>query len=76
VHALIQLGHSLDLIVVAEGVASDAAAEQVNGLGCDLAQGYHYCRPSPGPELTGWLTQRSEPSALTEPRTEVFRTDG
>ncbi|MCU1461401.1 MAG: Diguanylate kinase [Acidimicrobiales bacterium] len=66
VRALIELGHSLGLAVVGEGVASAAAAKEIAALGCDLAQGFHYCKPTPGPELTGWLIERADPLLRSE----------
>lgn len=51
---MIDVGHALDLEVVAEGVES---AEQVNilrQLGCDLIQGFHYARPMPEAEYVQW----------------------
>lgn len=41
------MAHALDLIVTAEGVETDRQCRQVQGLGCDLAQGYFYGRPVP-----------------------------
>jgi diguanylate cyclase (GGDEF)-like protein len=49
-HALvastIDLGHNLGLTVVAEGVEDEATAEALRGLGCDVAQGYHFGKPA------------------------------
>jgi EAL domain-containing protein (putative c-di-GMP-specific phosphodiesterase class I) len=45
--SLIQLGHSLGMMVVAEGIEEPAVLEQLGVLGCDLAQGYLLGRPSP-----------------------------
>jgi diguanylate cyclase (GGDEF)-like protein/PAS domain S-box-containing protein len=58
VKSLVDLGHSLGLTVVAEGVETAAAADTLTTLGCDLAQGYFYCPPQPGSVLTGWLLDR------------------
>jgi EAL domain-containing protein (putative c-di-GMP-specific phosphodiesterase class I) len=45
--SLIQLGHSLGMMVVAEGIEEPAVLEQLGTLGCDLAQGYLLGRPCP-----------------------------
>jgi diguanylate cyclase (GGDEF)-like protein len=58
VRSLVELGHSLGLTVVAEGVENGEIAATLADLGCDLAQGYFYCRPQPGSTLTGWLLDR------------------
>ncbi|MBM2823274.1 MAG: Diguanylate kinase [Thermoleophilia bacterium] len=45
--AMIQLVHSLDLQVVAEGVEDPEVDSALRALGCDYAQGYLYGRPLP-----------------------------
>jgi EAL domain-containing protein (putative c-di-GMP-specific phosphodiesterase class I) len=58
VRSAIDLGHNLGLTVVAEGVESAEQVAALQDLGCDIAQGFHYARPMPGPELTDWLRAR------------------
>jgi predicted signal transduction protein with EAL and GGDEF domain/HAMP domain-containing protein len=60
VQAMIELGHALDLKVVAEGVEDDATLEMLAGLGCDIAQGYGIARPMPGEEIAGWVARQPE----------------
>jgi diguanylate cyclase (GGDEF)-like protein len=55
VRGAIELGHSLGMSVVAEGVESAGHATTLRGLGCDVAQGYHYARPMPATEITNWM---------------------
>jgi diguanylate cyclase len=45
VQAIITLGHSLGLAVVAEGIEDAGAAEKLRSLGCDVGQGYYFARP-------------------------------
>jgi len=52
VRSTIQLGHSLGMKIVAEGVEDDATLELLTRLGCDLAQGYHISKPKPPNELS------------------------
>jgi diguanylate cyclase (GGDEF)-like protein/PAS domain S-box-containing protein len=47
VRAAIDLGHSLGLEVVAEGVESEAVRRHLAELGCDTLQGFHFGRPAP-----------------------------
>jgi len=50
VGSCIDLAHTLGREVVAEGIESEADAELVARLGCDLAQGYFFGRPVPPDE--------------------------
>lgn len=43
----IQLAHSLDMTVVAEGVETAEISDMLRDMGCELAQGYHFSRPLP-----------------------------
>jgi diguanylate cyclase (GGDEF)-like protein len=45
VKAMIELGHALGLKTIAEGVEHPAQADALEGLGCEMAQGYHFARP-------------------------------
>ena len=51
VRAVTDLAHNLGLSVTAEGVESEAVADELRRLGCDYAQGYHWARPMPLDEL-------------------------
>lgn len=53
--AIIQLGHSLGLKVIAEGVESERQLEFLRESGCDEAQGYYFSRPIPAEELAAML---------------------
>ena len=45
--SIITLGHNLGLSVVAEGVETEAHVAFLEENKCDVAQGYHFGRPSP-----------------------------
>lgn len=53
--AVVQLGQVLSLSVVAEGVETEAQANALRQLGCDLAQGYLYARPQPAEQFEAQL---------------------
>jgi diguanylate cyclase (GGDEF)-like protein len=55
VGAMVAMGDALGLAVVAEGVETDAHAQELTRLGCHLAQGYLYATPQPAEELTELL---------------------
>ena len=46
--SLVQLGHSLGMMVIAEGIEEPAVLAQLREVGCDVAQGYLLGRPGPG----------------------------
>lgn len=43
---VVSLGHSLGMRVLAEGVETEAQQRVVCEVGCDLAQGYHFGKPT------------------------------
>ena len=60
VSAVVELGHTLDLTTIAEGVETERQLELLRVLGCDLAQGFHFARPRPPEEITNLI--RTEPA--------------
>ncbi len=55
VKAIIQLGHTLQLSVIAEGVETDAQLDFLRDYGCDEVQGYLFSRPVPAAEFATLL---------------------
>ena len=81
VRATIELGHSLGLRVVAEGVEDANTYALLTSLGCDLAQGYFMCRPLPAgqisfaPASAGPILNLISPvTPLVRPESGVVRT--
>jgi diguanylate cyclase (GGDEF)-like protein len=58
VHSVIDLGHSLGLSIVAEGVETDEVLTTLKDFGCDVAQGYWMSRPVPADVLDVWRAGR------------------
>jgi diguanylate cyclase (GGDEF)-like protein len=58
VRSVVQLGHALDLQVVAEGVEDATTVEHLASEGCDLIQGYFISPPLPPDEFEIWLADR------------------
>lgn len=55
VKAIIGLGHSLGLEVIAEGVEDTGQARYLRSLRCDVMQGYLISRPMPAAEMTQFM---------------------
>ncbi|MFH6785177.1 MULTISPECIES: bifunctional diguanylate cyclase/phosphodiesterase [Methylobacterium] len=53
VRATVGLGRALGMIVLAEGVETEAQARLLRAIGCDELQGYLFGRPCPAGELPG-----------------------
>ncbi|MCY1441407.1 Cyclic di-GMP phosphodiesterase PdeR [compost metagenome] len=64
--AIIQLGKSLGMQVIAEGVETAEQEAYIIAQGCHEGQGYHYSKPLPARELTVFLkqAQRNQVSIL------------
>lgn len=58
IRAIIALGHILGLGVVAEGVELPEHVAQLQLLGCDELQGYHFARPMTEEALAHWQQAR------------------
>ena len=53
--AMLELGRSLGLQTVVEGVESTRQLEVISALGCELVQGYLLATPGPERDVTGLL---------------------
>jgi diguanylate cyclase (GGDEF)-like protein len=59
VRAIIDLGRSLGLRVVAEGVETDVVRDLLAEMGCDVVQGYLISRPLDPERFDAWLHTRT-----------------
>lgn len=66
--ALIQLGRSLGLRVVAEGIETEAQLELLREEGCELAQGFLLARPMSAEAATPFLAETRDRAAREAPR--------
>jgi diguanylate cyclase (GGDEF)-like protein len=51
-HAIVALGQTLGLRIVAEGVEQPGQLQRLRLMGCDFGQGFLFARPAAGPEFT------------------------
>jgi diguanylate cyclase (GGDEF)-like protein/PAS domain S-box-containing protein len=63
--ATIEMGRSLGMSVIAEGVETEGQLDRLRALGCDLAQGFLFARPQPA-DLTAGLLAESQGGARRE----------
>jgi len=66
VQAIRQLGHTLGMGIIAEGVETPAHLAHLQAMGCDLYQGYHFARPLPEDKALNFARAALE-LARTEP---------
>ena len=76
VRAIIDLGHSLGLRVIAEGVEEEAARDALRALQCDEMQGFLLARPMPIEKLEAWLSTRTVRSNAVGSQTQTLRLVG
>lgn len=57
VKTIIELGHNLDCLVVAEGVESQKELDSLSLLEVDLLQGYFYSKPIAADEFFNWFSK-------------------
>jgi EAL domain-containing protein (putative c-di-GMP-specific phosphodiesterase class I) len=55
IRSIVELGHSLGLQVVAEGVEDPVALDYLRAIGCDMAQGFYIARPMPAVKVRAWV---------------------
>jgi len=71
--AIVQMAHSLDLRVVAEGVESEAQRDQLVALGCDELQGFLFAKPMPAEALALWAHNEPPDRASVPFRPSLFQ---
>jgi EAL domain-containing protein (putative c-di-GMP-specific phosphodiesterase class I) len=62
VAAIADLAHALDLEV--EGVEDESVLGVLDEIGCEIAQGYHLCRPRPADEALAWIAASEQVPAV------------
>lgn len=58
VEMIVQLGKTLGLNVIAEGVEEEVQGVLLTEMGCNEVQGFFYARPMPREDLHRWLANR------------------
>jgi diguanylate cyclase (GGDEF)-like protein/PAS domain S-box-containing protein len=71
--AIVQIGRTLKMQTVAEGIETEDQMQRLRGLGCELGQGFHLCRPVL-PDEIGLMLR--EGGRLPEPLASLPRVSG
>jgi len=61
---VVQLARGLGLVVIAEGVETEAQRDLLCELGCDELQGFLISRPLPGTTLQAWISEHADPASM------------
>jgi EAL domain-containing protein (putative c-di-GMP-specific phosphodiesterase class I) len=69
---LVQLGKTLGLETLAEGIEESAQYSQLKREQCDSGQGYLYARPLDADAVEAFVTARSGTRAVTTTETKVL----
>ncbi|MGO4872812.1 MAG: EAL domain-containing protein [Roseiarcus sp.] len=59
VRSIVEIGRSLDIEIVAEGVESMEHARLLRELGCDILQGYAFAKPMSAEDLERFVAART-----------------
>jgi diguanylate cyclase (GGDEF)-like protein len=70
-HAIVALGQTLGLAIVAEGIEDSAQLDRLRELGCQLGQGYLLGRPMSAAQFEAWSRIRS--LGLGQPDVSIAR---
>lgn len=58
--AVVSMAHEINVKVVAEGVETAEQLAFLSGIGCDMVQGYIFCKPSPMEKIIDILEKNQE----------------
>ena len=71
VAAIVQLAHASALEVVVEGIEDERTMLAIAGMGCEIAQGYHVCKPLPAADVPAWVRQWQPPAQARQAETAL-----
>ena len=65
VATIVNVAHTLNMKVVAEGVETEAQRTILESLGCEELQGHLVAKPMPNEEFLAWLASRRKPHLVS-----------
>lgn len=66
--AVVDLGHSMAMRIIAEGVETDAQLEILRRMGCDLVQGWLFAKAAPADEVAAFLLRSLAEGSIVDRR--------
>ena len=75
---IVELGHILEMSIIAEGIENPEQAEVLRSFGCDVGQGYVFAPALPSEQFPDWLRRHDAQRAGTDraPSALVERSSG
>ena len=73
VRAIVTLGHSMGLTVIAEGVETHGQLDYVSRIGCDMVQGFLFSKSLPAEAFEALLTEQKQVTEKTRPERDRDR---
>jgi len=64
---VVNLAHTLELGIVAEGVETEAQARFLDSTRCEAQQGFYFSRPMDADAMTRWLLEHGATSGAGDP---------
>ncbi len=71
ISAIVNIAHGFRLEVLAEGVETGAQRDALVAMGCDVMQGFYFCPPCRGSDLSETLRCKSIPAPQSVPRVAI-----
>lgn len=68
--SIVEIGHHLGLTVVAEGVETQEACDELADLGCDAVQGFICTEPLPAEDIVPFLERRTRQGSVQQSASE------
>jgi len=68
VEAIITMAHGLDLMTIAEGVETSEQDSLLSDVGCDMVQGFYYCKPVSADIIRDLTAVRKPRLVLLDPK--------
>lgn len=59
IKAIVAMGHSMDHLLIAEGIETLSHVQLLQSLGCNMGQGFYFAKPMPAPDVQAYMNSGS-----------------